>query len=706
MTEYERIDSESSTLVLAFEAGSAPRLVHFGRKAPANADLTTLDEAGRRGPRESTPDTPPRSNVFPVSGAGWMGEAALTGHHAGGDGVISWSAVTRERSGQSLQVQLMDERIRLSAQLNWRLDPRTGVLEAFASVTNHADKAFHLHSLASISLPIPDWAGEILAFSGDWSREMQPHRFSLPPGGWSTSNRTGRTGFPGASFALLEPGASDSQGKILAVHLAWSGNHRLAVETLTGGARQAIAGLLLLPGEVSLEAGETFCGPKTYSCVSLSGLNGVSDAFHPFVRSAILPQRRTDVRKVHFNSWEAAYFSFDETSLRRLADQASDLGAERFILDDGWFLGRGDDTSSLGDWRVDPDRFPNGLGAFIDHVRSLDMDFGLWVEPEMVSPDSDLYRKHPDWCVHAPDSPRRTMRGQLWLDMAREEVRDHLFEQIDALLREHDISCLKWDCNRFLDPAVSAGRPSAERIIRGSYALMDRLRAAHPEVDIESCASGGARIDLEVARRCMRAWTSDTTDAIERLSIQRWSSIFFPIDMLGAHVGPSPNPITGRSLPMDMRARVAMFGHMGIEADPSRMTEAERGSLKDHVALYKRHRKLLHSGRHLRWTSRDGADARLVISDDRTEALLLACRVHLAAHPDSAPVVIPGLAEGARYRVELLPPWPAISSRRLADQEIWLHGREFDAFTLTDVGLALPLSDPQTAWLVHLVRTA
>ena len=704
MTHYERIDSVHSSFVVALGEDASPRLVHFGRLLAPDADLHALDAALKRGPRESTPDAPVPANLFPVSGSGWLGEPALSGYHENGDGLVCWSSATMQRLTHEIHVVLRDDRIGLSAELLWRLDPRTGVLASSVRLTNLADSDFHLYALSSLSLPAPNWARDLLAFAGDWSREMQAHRTPLPTGEWSSTNRTGRTGFAGASFALLEDQAGDHTGRILAIHLAWSGNHRLMTSTSPGGARQASAGVYLAPGEVVLRPGGSFASPTAYACVSQSGLNGVSDAFHPFVRASILPARRDSTRKVHFNSWEAAYFSFDETSMRRLADQAADLGAERFILDDGWFLGRRDDTSSLGDWRVDPSRFPSGLDAFITHVKSLGMDFGLWVEPEMVSPDSDLYRAHPDWCAHATGLARRTMRNQLWLDMARSDVRDYLFAQIDVLLRDHDIACLKWDCNRFLDPAVSGGRQAAERMIRGTYELMDRLRRAHPEVDIESCASGGARIDLEVVRRCMRVWTSDTTDALERLAIQRWSSIIFPMETLGAHVGPSPNPITGRTIPMEMRSRVALFGHMGVEADPGRMTETDRKALADHIALYKHHRGLLHSGRHVRWSTRDGAEARMTISEDQGEALILACRADVASHAESAPLSIPGLDPAARYKVSLPTPWPQIAARRLADPNLWREGRVFDATSLGDAGLSLPLSDPQTAWLLHLTR--
>jgi alpha-galactosidase len=409
-------------------------------------------------------------------------------------------------------------------------------------------------------------------------------------------------------------------------------------------------------------------------------------------------------RRVHFNSWEAAYFSFDETSLKELASAAADIGIERFVVADGWFAGRRDDTSSLGDWRVDRKRFANGLAPLIQHVHQLGMDLGIWIEPEMVNPDSDLYRAHPDWCVHARNADRPTMRNQLWLDMSRSEVRDHLFEQLDRLLSENDIAYLKWDCNRFLFPAVSADMPAAAHITRGTYALMDSLRMAHPNVEIESCASGGARVDLEILKRTTRVWPSDSTDAIERVRIQRWANLILPLETIGAHVGPSPNPITGRELPMAFRARVAMFGHLGVEMDPRRLNPKDLETLAIHVAHYKNFRGLLHSGRLLRWRSEDGADATICVSKNADEALALVCRTEVASHAQAAPIRFPGLDHAARYRITLPEPWPEIAKRRIHDTEAWLGGRTFSARVLEETGLSLPLADPQTAWLIHLAR--
>ena len=704
MPRYERIDGGQTTFAIATDESGAPRLLHFGRRLPDDLDLREIDAASRIGPRESTPDVPIQPSLYPAAGMGWFGEPAISGVHDGGDGAISWSATTIERRDHALVIRIVDQRILLRVELSYAIDPDTGVLASSAAIRNDNDKVFRLQQADSFCLPLPSWATDILGMSGDWSREGQPSRLALSSGAWSQTNRTGRTGFPGSTFAVLDPSAGDHIGRVLAVHLAWSGNHRLLVETLPSGQRMANAGIYLASGEVELAPGGVFETPTAYACFSDHGLNGVSDAFHSFVRTRILPQQMGSVRRVHFNSWEAAYFSFDETSLKELASAAADIGIERFVVDDGWFAGRRDDTSSLGDWRVDRERFANGLAPLTEHVHQLGMDLGIWVEPEMVNPDSDLYREHPDWCVHARNADRPTMRNQLWLDMSRNDVRDHLFEQLDRLLSENDIAYLKWDCNRFLFPAVSAGFPAAADVTRGTYALMDRLRAAHPNVEIESCASGGARIDLEILKRAMRVWPSDSTDAIERVRIQRWANLILPLETIGAHVGPSPNPITGRELPMAFRARVAMFGHLGVEMNPRKLNAKDRETLAIHIALYKRFRGLLHSGRLLRWRSDDGADAAICVSKNADEALALVCRTDVARHAQAAPIRFPGLDHTASYRITLPEPWPEIAKRRLHDAEAWVAGRTFSARVLEETGLSLPLADPQTAWLIHLVR--
>lgn len=690
--------------MLGDNGANAPRLLYFGARLPDTQDLTELELAQAVGWRESTPDSPVVQTIFPTNGWGWMGEPALRTYAPDAPSPVSWSTCRMESTDGQIRTELQAEPLGLNIELVWVLDPETDVLSAHTTLRNTGKRSLHLAELASIYLPIPAHLTQVLAFDGDWSRELAPTRFTAPPGLWRRTNRTGRTGFAGATFATLEPDAGDISGRVTAVHLAWSGNHRLTVETLPDGSRAMIAGAMLDDGEVTLEPEETFSAPVAYVCTTVNGLNGVSDAFHPFVRSQILPTEASQTRKVHFNTWESVGFDFDEAELFELAECCAKIGIERFVLDDGWFSGRRSDLSSLGDWTVDTTLFPGGLHPLIDRVKALGMDFGLWVEPEMVSPDSALYRDHPDWCVHAPGDDRPTMRNQLWLDLARSEVREHVFGQIDELLREHDIAYLKWDCNRFQFPSMSAGKIGASANVRSVYELLDQLRDAHPHVEIESCASGGARIDLEILKRTSRIWPSDTTDAIERLRIQRWNGLLLPPEAIGAHVGPSPNPITGRSLSMDFRARVALFGHFGVEVDPRTLSGPDRDSLTDHIALYKQHRERIHAGRMLFWKLAEGADARAVIAHDGSEALVLACQSEVGRRGVAAPVTFPGLDSESNYRVRLLEPWPSIANRRLEHLIGMKTGSLFSGAVLAETGLRLPLSDPETAWLIHIER--
>jgi alpha-galactosidase len=698
MKRYERLDGGAATLVLAVVPDDAPQLVYFGAALPRDTDLAALDAAGAPLLRGSTPDhPPPAGSILPIAGAGFMGEPALK--IAAPAPVFGWTSCACTRQGDALTVTLASDPAALTVTLVWRLDAATGVLSTHARLNNESAHDIALGQLSSLHLPLPGWARDIICFPGDWAREAYMTRLPAPPGLWMQVNRTGRTGFSGSTFLVAAAGADDLAGNVIAMHLAWSGNHRLGVETDGDGARRAFAMIELEPQQIVVTPGAHFETPVAHTAFSATGFNGLSSVFHPFVRASILPPAASRTRKVHFNSWEAVYFDLDLERLKTLATNAAALGVERFVLDDGWFSGRRNDAAGLGDWHADAARFPDGLQPLIDHVRARGMDFGLWVEPEMVNPDSALYRAHPEWCVGAPDGHPPTMRNQLWLDLGRAEVRDHLFGALDALLRAHAIAYLKWDCNRTVFPDWSGGKPASHAMVSGFYTLLDRLRAAHPNVEIESCASGGARADLEVLRRTTRVWPSDTTDALERLRIQKWTCLLFPLETTGSHVGPSPNPITGRRLDMTLRARVAMFGHMGVELDPARLSDADHTCLSAHIALYKEYRRLLHAGRRLCWTSDGGADCRMVVAEDGGAALALAVMTQSPAHGTSPAIRFPGLERDARYAVTLPEPWPKLAARRVPEASAWRAPQTFSGAILAEAGLRLPLSDSETAWL-------
>jgi alpha-galactosidase len=450
---------------------------------------------------------------------------------------------------------------------------------------------------------------------------------------------------------------------------------------------------------VVLAPGASFTTPPALFTLA-PGRSALAQAFHACLRAEVLPDRaRWGPRKVHLNSWEALGFGLSLDRLMGLANDAAKLGIERFVLDDGWFGGRRNDQTSLGDWTVSADVLPNGLAPLIDHVHTLGMDFGLWVEPEMVSPDSDLYRAHPDWCLHIEGQERATMRGQLVLDLTRKEVSDHLFNALDALLSAHAIAYLKWDHNRDLFPSAGKG----QRQTLALYRLLDRLRAVHPHVEIESCSSGGGRIDYGILRFCHRVWPSDNNDTIERLRIMRAWSQFLPLEVLGSHVGPSPNPITGRRLAMDFRAKVALFGHMGVEADPARMNDRERETLGAHIALYKHWRGVLHDGALHRLEHPDPGVSGLMVTQGH-KALALVAQTGFSPVFDAAPVRFTGLDGQALYRVTLPEPWPPKASHYLATPEAWRGGLTLSGAALMTHGLALPLTHPETAWLITLEK--
>ncbi|RME16215.1 MAG: alpha-galactosidase, partial [Alphaproteobacteria bacterium] len=433
-----------------------------------------------------------------------------------------------------------------------------------------------------------------------------------------------------------------------------------------------------------------------YATFSPEGLNGCAVAFQRHLRRRILrlpePARP---RPVHYNCWEAVYFDHDLDELKDIATRAAALGAERFVLDDGWFKGRSDDTRALGDWEVDREKYPAGLTPLIDHVKGLGMSFGLWFEPEMVNRESDLYRAHPDWAL-GPEGQIEG-RGQRVLDMAREEVRDYLFERIGALLSAHDIDYIKWDHNRVL-PMPDAAQT------RGTYALLDRLRAAFPGVEIESCASGGGRIDFGILSRTHRVWLSDSNDALERLRIQHEAALFLPAAVTGSHVGPRRCHTSGRVLDIRFRAWVAAQRHMGFEMDPRELTEDEATVLREVTDWWKRNRDWMMAADILRLDSDDPAViAEEQLAADGARFVVFAGKATASAQIAPRPLRLCGLAPEARYRVSLRgrAEAPALSrgAPALKAGPLELSGR-----VLMSHGLSLPWSFPETMWVIEGVR--
>ena len=522
---------------------------------------------------------------------GWFGQTALLAHRAGADYAQAITACEVEWiDAKSVRFDLHDSVAKIEILVTLCLDPISDVMSLSTTLTNRGDAVLDILWLAAGTVPLPQDAHTVRSYSGRHSAEFALQEDALSRSLWRRENRRGITShdcFPGA--VVMADGAA------YGAQLGWSGNHAQSIEWVDDGRYAWAMGEWLAPGEVRLAPGERIETPEMLATCA-ADLNGVAQNFHAAIRARVTwPSGTMMPRPVHLNTWEALYFDHDEAALTQLATSAAEIGIERFVLDDGWFRGRRDDTSSLGDWSVDTDKYPNGLRPLADHVTNLGMEFGLWVEPEMVNPDSDLFRAHPDWALQIAGRRLLTARNQLVLDLRRKEVSDYLFERIAALLTSLPISYLKWDHNRDL---TTAGRiPAYRQQVLACYALMARIRVDFPHVEIEACAGGGGRIDAGIIRHTHRFWTSDCIDAVSRISIQRGFLQFMPPELMGAHVGTAPAHSTGRGQSIDFRAGIALPGHFGVELDVRKLDSGEREALRHWIARYKQHRDQLHQGK-------------------------------------------------------------------------------------------------------------
>ncbi len=545
-----------------------------------------------------------------------------------------------------------------------------------------------------------------MGFHGRWLQEFQTHRISVSHGGYLQESRRGRHHeyFPAMVAGTAHFG--ECRGEVWGAHLAWSGDHRIRIDTKSDGRRFLQAEALYQAGEIQLPPGEGHATPWLYASYGGEGLNAMSDAFHRFVRARLLRFPLEAERPVQLNIWEGVYFDHDPDYIMRMASEARTLGVERFIIDDGWFRHRDDDHAGLGDWYVDERKYPQGLGPVIDHVRGLGMQFGLWFEPEMVNPDSDLFRAHPDWMLGLSGYDQPTGRHQYVLDLCNPAVFDYLLARLDAILGEHPIDYVKWDMNRDLLQPSHDGRASSQAQTERVYALFDELRKRHPATEFESCASGGGRIDYGVLRYVQRFWTSDSNDALERQRIQRGMSYFFPPEVMGAHIGADRCHSSRRRHDVEFRGLTALFGHMGVELDPLAASLEEREGFARYIALHKRLRGLLHGGRSVRLETADAErlQAQAVIDDQR--AVVMVAQLATPSWAMNEALRIPYLDPRKRYRVSVLdrPNAARDGSHTMRRQVPWMAGDGFEASGawLAEAGLRLPQMDPESALLIEL----
>jgi alpha-galactosidase len=545
---------------------------------------------------------------------------------------------------------------------------------------------------AAVDLAVGQW--ELLAFTGAWARERHPHRAALLPGRRSIGSLRGATGHhQDPSLFLLRPGTDETHGEGFALSLVYSGNFLAEAEVGPRGSTRARIGIHPDGFEWLLEPGASFATPEAILAWSGAGIGALSDSLHGLYRERLARGAWRDrPRPVLLNSWEGVYFDFDHARLIEIARASADLGIELFVLDDGWFGGRDTDTTSLGDWTVDRRKLPGGLAPLAAEIEGLGLSFGLWIEPEMVSARSRLFEAHPDWAIGIPGRPRTESRQQLVLDLSRPEVVDHLETAIAEVLAGASISYVKWDMNRNItEPYGGALPPDRQgeffhRYMLGTYELWRRLTTRFPEILWESCAGGGGRFDPGMLAYAPQAWTSDVTDAIERLSIQWGASHVYPLSSMGAHVSAVPNHQVGRVTPLATRAAVAFFGVFGYELDPRTLTDAERAEIRAQIAFYREHREIFQRGRFLRLRSPIGRDdaAWMVVAPDRRTAIV--AHVRILERPVQPPdrLRLRGLDPLRTYRVERFPPADRPDSSRVVAR----GGDE-----LIGVGLALEPDD-------------
>lgn len=686
--ELVHLTAGGVSLVLDCRDDALPAVVHWGAAlGPLDTDaLTALADADVTPVSPNEMDDPVRLSVLPEPHRGWSGRPGLAGHRDGADWSPAFTVTSLAVTDTAVTADAEDTVAGLTVRVTIEM-LGSGLVRARAGVTNTADGVYTVDDL-TLAMPIPSGAREILDFAGRWGKERTPQRRELVVGTHQREGRKGRTGTDAATVLTVgEPGFGFAHGRVWGVHTAWSGNHRHHAERLATGRQVIGGGELLLPGEVRLDTGGTYEGPWVYFAHG-DGLDDQARRFHRWLRSR--PQHPTTPRPMTINVWEAVYFDHDLARLVDLAERAAALGVERYVLDDGWFRGRRDDHAGLGDWYVDEDVWPDGLGPLVDRVRALGMEFGLWFEPEMVNEDSDLARAHPEWILQADGRLPARSRDQQVLNLAIPEAFDHVLERMTAIIGDYAVDAVKWDHNRDL---VEAGFPGGGAAVHeqtlAAYRLMATLGERFPSLEIESCSSGGGRVDLGVIEHTARVWVSDDIDPLERQQMHRWTQQLLPPELLGSHIASGRNHTTGRVHDLAFRAGTALVGHLGIEWDLAGATADESAALTEWIALYRELRPLLHGGDLVRSDEVD--DARLVygtVAPDRRQAVFFLASIGRSEVSGTGRVTFRDLDPDTAYRVD---PVVIGDGHDLVRPDWWSGPRVFSGRVLGTVGVQPPL---------------
>lgn len=704
---FIRLEKEGVGVIVDARGAGLPRVLHWG--APVgritDADAEALAHALSRQTSPGSLDAAWQLSLSPQEGDGWSGRPGMQLRR---DGVVHharWSVDGIDADDAELTVRARDEASALRLSITLGIEAGGVVWVEQTLVHEGAMGAAPVDvDWLEATLPVPSTTDTLLTFDGRWTREKRPVATAMPAGATVRQSRRGRPGHDSPVAAIAAIGAPRWQdGALWGVHLAWSSDLTTRVDRVTDAVTLIGAGELLRPGEVRLSPGDEYRTPRAAFVHTTAGLDGFAHRVHTWLRAR--PQHPSSPRPLVLNTWEAVYFDHDPVRLSALADRAAEVGIERFVLDDGWFQGRRDDSTSLGDWTVDRSVWPDGLAPLAERVHGHGMQFGLWFEPEMISLDSDVARAHPDWLLHDPGHLEHdeevSWRGQYVMDLANPDAFAHVFGQIDALVAELGIDFIKWDHNRDLVESVHAGRPGGHAQMTAVYALLAELKAAHPALEIESCSSGGARTDLGILDVTDRVWASDSNDPVERQDIQRWTGLLLPPELVGAHVGPTTSHSSGRTTALSYRMATSLMGSAGFEWDILSCDADETAAITRFAGLYKELRSIVHGGRVLHPELRDPA-WRATAFVGAAEAVVVVATVASLEDARAERLRLPGLDPDRRYRVRVRREIGAAEYGWIAPEWFTAGEIELPGSLLAEVGLQLPTLWPVQAFVLHL----
>lgn len=678
-----RFDSANATYAFGVNERGQLQTIYWGPPLATDDPLSAAVSAAELSSNEMA------SMMTPFEYAGFAGgittEPALKVRMPDGNRDLELRHVGHQIDGAELQIHLRDIAAAIHVRLSYTMDEASGIVVRSAVVENNTADWIEIDQMAAGNFNLPpadDYQLHYLA--GRWAAEWQLQSRAITSGSTVMESRRGVTSHQANPWLSISRGpVSEESGSVWFAALAWSGSWRMTVDRDAIGQVRASAGYNPFDFSYRLAAGQKLASPKLYLGHSGAGFGGASRLLHRYQRANILPGGgRQKPRPVLYNSWEATQFAVTEAGQIALAEKAARIGCERFVMDDGWFGARNSDNAGLGDWTVNTRKFPRGLGPLIRRVKALGMDFGLWVEPEMVNPDSDLYRAHPDWVINFKGRPRTEARQQLVLNLARKQVCDHILDVLDRLLRENDIAFIKWDHNRnWSEPGWPEVAPDEQNklyvtYVQNFYALVAELRRRHPRVEFEACASGGGRVDMGIMPLFDQVWTSDNTDPYDRLSIQDGFTRAYPVAIMMAWVTDSPNWVNKRTTPLEYCFLSAMQGALGIGANLNHWTDKDFATGKAMIAAYKQIRLTVQQGDLYRLIpavlNGDGS-ATLSVSEDKAQAALFGFIRSSTMRDVTMPLRLAGLDPQRVYAMSVISGKPAVGTPPRASGAYWMR---------------------------------